>query len=80
MSWASDTLTLVETAITKFLTGGANRSYSIDGKSFTKETLPALLEFRARLQAEVTEESAQAGSFTLAELNGQPGHRRFELS
>jgi len=79
MSWASSTLTLVETAIANLMSGGGNRSYSIDGKSFTKESLSALTDFRARLQSEIAEENSQSGNFTLAELNGQPGHRRFEL-
>jgi hypothetical protein len=78
MSWASDTLTLVQTAISNYLTGGANKSYSIAGRSFTKENLSDLLEFRAQLQREVAEEGT-SGNFVLAELGGAASYQRFEL-
>lgn len=79
MSWASETLTLVQTAITNYLSGGANRTYSIAGRSFTKENLSELLKLRSQLQREVAEENSTSGNFLLAELGGPTSYQRFEL-
>ena len=76
MSWASDTLTQVQTAITNIIAGGAVSAYSINGRAFSRENLSELLKLRATLQQEVARENSQS-EFLLADLSGAASYRRF---
>ena len=76
MSSASDTLTAVETAITNIVAGGAVTSYSISGRSFSRENLSELIKFRGVLQQEVARENSSS-EFILAETGGSAPYTRF---
>jgi len=77
MSWATQTLTQVETAITSLASSGI-KSYSINGRSFTRENLRELINLRKELLTEIARENADS-EFILAELGGSASYRRFEL-
>jgi hypothetical protein len=76
MSWASTTLTQVETTIQNIISGGANKSYSINGRSFSRENLSDLFKIRSELLKEVARGNA-GSEFILAELGGQSAYQRF---
>jgi len=78
MSWASETLTITETAIKDLASAGGVKSYSINGRSFTRENLSELMKLRRELQLEVSRENSTS-EFLLADFSGQASHRRFEL-
>lgn len=78
MSWASETLTSVQTAITNIMSGGGVKQYSINGRTFTRESLGDLMKLRRELQQEVARENSES-EFILADLSGAAAYRRFEI-
>lgn len=69
MSWESTLLSTVETAIDNLAAGGFVRSYTIAGRSFTRESINELIKLRSELKKIVDAES-EPSAFILAELNG----------
>lgn len=59
MSWASDTLTLVESAISGQLPAGM-ASYQLAGRAITKIPIQELMKLRQQLREEVATEDAKA--------------------
>ena len=76
MSWSTETLASVQTAITNIISGGGVRSYSINGRSFTRENLSELMELRRQLQQEVARENSTT-EFILANTGGGAARQRF---
>ncbi len=64
-------LDAVSAAIDAIVAGGAVSEYSINGRSIRKYTLKELMDYRARLQAEI---SNVAGARTYAGFREPPGN------
>jgi hypothetical protein len=64
-------LTAVRNQITNAISGGAIRSFSIGGKSFSFDSIASLIELRKDFESELAEAERSGGPFYLANLQGR---------
>lgn len=72
MSFATDSLANIQTAISQRLSGGAMTAYSWEGRSVSLIPLSELFKIRAGLQFEVAQER-QTCTFLLGSTRGPGG-------